>query len=467
MPGSHDPGTATSKPDCEGAMMLKFKNTKTMRRPMQMLMLAGALFALTWSGSPARAEDEPSAAPEEPCLGCHGTAGMEKTLKDGSVLKLHVPGEAFAKSVHGANGCQSCHTDIDPAAHPPSTKDIASTRAYSIAASEACKGCHQDKVDEWKSSIHGILIANGNVRAPVCSDCHNPHAVMKGAAAQVENVACKNCHGEIYNAYLGSVHGKSRLASKESYAPLCSGCHTAHAVQPTFGDAPRAACTGCHADVLDQHKTWLPNAALHFEAVSCPACHVPNAKRKVDLMLIDQNDKAAGTKQIGVPLFEASLKSGGKGIDARTLWNLLQTLNNEDATEKTKLRGLLTVQNAPDAHRLAHKDQAISDCRTCHSKGSEAFQSVSISLVGPDGRRVGYGANADVLNSPMSLGAVKGFYAVGGTRIAALDILFILAVLGGASVGIGHLVLGWILRRYGLANGHKHGSDATGGSASA
>jgi len=80
-----------------------------------------------------------------------------------------------------------------------------------------------------------------------------------------------------------------------------------------------------------------------------------------------------------------------------------------------------------------------------------------------EGRR----ANADVLNSPMSLGAVKGFYAVGGTRIAALDILFILAVLGGASVGIGHLVLGWILRRYGLANGHKHGSDATGGSASA
>ena len=134
---------------------------------------------------------------------------------------------------------------------------------------------------------------------------------------------------------------------------------------------------------------------------------------------------------------------------------------------KTTLRGRLEVRTGAEAHQLTPKSAAISDCRTCHRQGSDAFQSVSISLVGPDGRRVGYGANADVLNSPMSLGAVKGFYAVGGTRIAALDILFILAVLGGASVGIGHLVLGWILRRYGLANGHKHGSDATGGSASA
>jgi cytochrome c554/c'-like protein len=445
--------------------MLKFRTSETKRRSLQPLMLASVLFALTVTISSPRAEDQPAAAPEEPCLGCHGSPGMEKTLKDGSVLKLHVPGDEFAKSVHGANGCQSCHADIDPAAHPPSTKDIASTRAYAIAASAACQGCHQDKADEWKGSIHGKLVANGNVNAPVCNDCHNPHAVMKGAAAQIETVACKNCHGEIYNAYLGSVHAKSRLASKDSYAPLCSGCHTAHAVQPTFGDAPRAACTGCHADVLEQHKTWLPNAALHFDAVSCPACHVPNAKRKVELMLMDQNDKAAGTKQIGVPLFEASLKSDGKGIDAMTLWNLLQALNNENATDKTKLRGLLTVLNAPDAHRLAHAGQAISDCKTCHRKGSDAFESVSISLVGPDGRRVGYGANADVLNSPMSLGAVKGFYAVGGTRIAALDILFILAVLGGASVGIGHLALGWILRRYGLANGGKHGSDASGGSA--
>jgi hypothetical protein len=131
------------------------------------------------------------------------------------------------------------------------------------------------------------------------------------------------------------------------------------------------------------------------------------------------------------------------------------------------VRGLLTVLNAPDAHRLEHKGNAISDCRTCHRKGSAAFQSVSISLVGPDGRRVGYGANADVLNSPISLGAVSGFYAVGGTRIAALDILFLLALLGGASVGIGHLALGWVLRRYGLANGSKHGSGASGGSASA
>ena len=110
----------------------------------------------------------------------------------------------------------------------------------------------------------------------------------------------------------------------------------------------------------------------------------------------------------------------------------MQTLNRSGiAGNKTVLRGRLTVRTGPQAHQLADKSKALSDCRTCHREGSEAFQSVTISLVGPDGRRVGYGANADVLNSAFSVNSVSGFYAIGGTRIKLLDILLILAILGG------------------------------------
>jgi cytochrome c553 len=212
--------------------------------------------------------------------------------------------------------------------------------------------------------------------------------------------------------------------------------------------------------VLEAHQKWLPNAALHFEVVSCPACHAPEAQRKVDLMLIDSKGNAMGTEQIGVPLFDASTRSDSKGIDALTLWNLLQTLNRGGAVgNKTILRGRLTVRTGPQAHQLAGKSQALSDCRTCHRAGSQAFQSVTISLVGPDGRRVGYGANADVLNSAISLDSVSGFYAIGGTRIQLLDILLILAILGGGGIAVGHVTLGWLFKRYGFYHPHSGGHD--------
>ncbi len=244
-------------------------------------------------------------------------------------------------------------------AHPPSKKDIKSARSYSLGMTEVCHGCHTDKFEQWETSIHAALVRAGNPRAPICTDCHNPHAVIKGAAAKVDQVPCKNCHIDIFAAYSGSVHAQSRKKSADSYAPICSGCHSAHEVKPTsLGEGPIAACSGCHAGVLENHKKWLPNAALHFEVVSCPACHVPIAQRKVDLMLIDTQDKARGTEQIGVPLFDASTRSDGKGIDAHTLWNLLQTFNREGmATTDTLLRGRLKVSTGPQAHQTRQQGQ--------------------------------------------------------------------------------------------------------------
>jgi len=404
------------------------------------------------------AADEPAANPDQACLGCHGFAGMEKKAADGDVIKLHVPGELFAKSVHGANGCASCHSDIDAGKHPPSTKEIKSARSYSVGMTESCKGCHTDKFTQWDTSIHAALVRAGNPAAPICTDCHNPHGVIKGAAAKVDETPCQSCHKDVFTAYSASVHGQSLKTKADSYAPVCSGCHSAHEVKPiSLGQGPTAACAGCHAGVLEKHKSWLPNAALHFEVVSCPACHVQNAQRKVDLMLIDAQDKARGTEQIGVPLFDASTRSDGKGIDAITLWNLLQTFNREGAHNRTVVRGRLKVATGPQAHQLGDKGTAVSDCRTCHSENSEAFKSVTISLVGPDGRRVGYGASADVLNSVISVDTVRGFYAIGGTRIILLDILLVLAVLAGIGVAVGHVFLGWFFKRFGFYNPHNGG----------
>lgn len=426
------------------------------RNGLLLAVAAAAVALLAIATPPALAQGTTSSASGQPsdaqCLGCHGSPGMEKKLGDGGILQLHVAGDVFAKSVHTAVGCAGCHSDIDIAEHPPEKKDISSARSFSLTMTQVCRGCHADKFDQWESSIHAALVRSSNPAAPVCTDCHNPHAVVKGAAELIDQVPCKKCHTDIYSAYLGSMHGKARLKSEQSYAPICSGCHSAHAVKPTsLGLGPAEACLGCHAGALDAHKEWLPNAALHFEVVSCPVCHAPNAQRKVDLMLIDSKDaQPLGTQQVGVPLFEASSQSGSEGIDAQALWNLLQTLNRSGIASKTVVRGRLEVSTGPQAHALADKTKAISDCRTCHSAGSQAFQSVTISLVKPEGQRIRYGANADVLNSVMSIDSVGGFYAIGATRIKLLDILLILAVLGGVGFAVGHAVLGWIFKRFGL-----------------
>ncbi len=434
--------------------------------------VAVALALLPATAPPAFAADDAPSAADQQCLGCHGAAGMEKKLEDGDTLQLHVPGDLFAKSVHSAIGCAGCHADVDLAAHPPEQNDIASKRSFSLAMTQICRGCHADKFEQWETSIHAALVRNGNPAAPICTSCHNPHAVIRGAAGTVEETGdqtpCKTCHTAINTAYLSSVHAQARLSSVQSDAPTCSGCHGPHDVKPTslaLDEGPEAACFRCHGGVLQEHQKWLPNAALHFEVVSCPACHVPGAQRKVDLMLIDSKAVPRGTETIGVPLLEASARSSGKGIDAATLWNVMQTLNRADVGSKTILRGRLEVSSGPQVHQLADPSKALSDCQVCHRQGSQVFQSVTISLVGPDGRRVDYGANADVLNSAFSLASVSGFYAIGGTRIEVLDILLILAILGGLGIVIGHLTLGWLFKRYGLYHPHNggHGEPPAGG----
>ena len=128
--------------------------------------VAAALILLPAAAPPAFAADPAPSAADQKCLGCHGAAGMEKKLADGDTLQLHVPADVFVKSVHGANGCTSCHSDVDPAAHPPAKKDIASARSFAVATTQVCRTCHADKFEQWESSIHAALVRSGNPAAP-------------------------------------------------------------------------------------------------------------------------------------------------------------------------------------------------------------------------------------------------------------------------------------------------------------
>lgn len=423
-------------------------------RGQRCLVIAAILLALLpgkWMS--ARAADGALSEADKTCLGCHAYERLEKKLANKETLSLHVQGDAFAKSVHSVIGCAGCHAHVKLPGHPSRTKKITDVRDYAIASTEVCRGCHADKFKQYEGSIHASLVRDGNPVAPVCTDCHSPHAVRP--KAQYETMAavpCKSCHVAVFNAYAGSMHGKARSKPGESAAPLCSDCHSAHEVAvASAGEGRKGACLGCHAGALGAHQIWLPNAELHFEVVSCPVCHAPTARRRVDLRLYDSVAQKQVSEHKGVPQFETRARSAdvqGKGLDALALWNLLKAFNREGMEGKTTLRGRMEVRTGAEAHQLADKTKAIGDCNACHREGADAFQSVTVSIAGPDGRPVRYGADKEVLSSVISVDSVGGFYAIGATRIKLLDILFLLALFIGIAVPVGHLTAKWAFRRY-------------------
>jgi len=423
----------------------------------RLLVLAIALvvaFPLLSTSDQARAANDGLSKDDQLCLACHGESGAEKAMAEGEKLSLHIKGKAFAASVHNAIGCSACHADIDLAKHPAPSKNKQTLREFSIAKVEICRQCHEDKFKLYEGSIHASLLRSGNPMAPLCSDCHEPHAVRAKAAASgpIDEVACRTCHGAVFKVYAQSVHGLARAKDPSGGAPICADCHRSHDVAAaSSGNQIKEACLGCHFNALQLHKSWLPNAAHHFEAVSCPACHAPMAPRRVDLKLYDSSAKERVTEKLGVPRFESRTKladSKGQGLDALALQSLLKEFNRDNDEGDTILRGRLEVDGGPETHMLTAKGSAIKDCKACHREGAAPFQKVSISIVGPDGRPLRYGAQQDVLQAPTSVDSVRGFYAIGGTRIKLLDILLVLALASGVVVPIGHLSLKWLASKY-------------------
>jgi hypothetical protein len=430
----------------------------TRRRAYALAVIAVAvLLVLTTLASAAA----PSAGDQQ-CLACHALDGLAKPLADGGTLSLHISGDGFAQSVHAVIGCAGCHTDINLARHPPAKNQIASQRVFSVAMVQVCRTCHNATFEQWTNSVHAALVRDGNPQAPICSSCHTPHAVMQGAAGSLPTVPCKTCHSSIFTAYSTSVHGVIREHGMLA-APLCFDCHGAHDVAvASAGVGRRDVCLGCHTEALASHRSWLPNAQLHFDVVSCSVCHTPRAQRMVNLILYNSATQKEILPGAGIPEFEnlsGSAAMPRAGMDPTTLMMLLGALNRQNVEGKTSIRGRLEVRTGIEDHELSLAANAIGSCDTCHRQGAAAFQSVEVSVAGPAGIPIHYDASKDVLSSVLSIDAVGGFYAIGGSRITFLDLLFVLALVGAIGWSAVHFAARWGFSHFGKPPTHGPGKE--------
>src|SRR5512140_2153925 len=276
-----------------------------LRRGIILLGLAAAL-PLVLSVTAAHAADAKIASLSKEdlaCLECHAKPELEKTLANGEQLSLVIAAKAFAGSVHASGGCEGCHSEIDLKDHGKQPKAIASKRANSLERMETCRDCHKKTVKLYEDSVHSALVRSGSEKAPLCSDCHNPHATLSAKEkppGNAEPVVCQKCHQGIATAFVESVHGRPGDEALE-----CKDCHTSHGIKAaSLGQNMKGQCTSCHKDVSTTHAQWLPNTERHLEAISCPACHSPGTTRRVNLRLYDGGDAPQqAAEKVGVPTF--------------------------------------------------------------------------------------------------------------------------------------------------------------------
>lgn len=202
----------------------------------------------------------------ETCLGCHGDRELAVDLPSGDRRSLYIDREVYRHSVHGDTlGCTDCHPGMTEVPHP--AKPFKTLRDFTIAYYEACKRCHFANYTKTLDSVHYSRIARGDLRAPVCVDCHTAHAVTRPDVPRSRiSQTCAKCHREVSAAYAGSVHGRALLEEDNLDVPVCTDCHRAHNIAdprtPTFRLATPELCGNCHADPALMAKYGLSTKVL-------------------------------------------------------------------------------------------------------------------------------------------------------------------------------------------------------------
>lgn len=199
---------------------------------------------------------------EEYCLSCHNNPDLSIDLPDGENLSLYISPEMLQNSVHSQAGieCQACHTDIQTYPHPEISYQ--SSRALSRAFYLACQKCHSSNYEKTLDSIHAEVAESGNLDAPVCTDCHGAHDVSSpNQPRSLVSTTCGDCHTQIHEQFLSSVHGKALVDENNPDVPVCTDCHGVHNIQDArtaeFHVESPDLCARCHADQALMDKYGL------------------------------------------------------------------------------------------------------------------------------------------------------------------------------------------------------------------
>ena len=172
----------------------------------------------------------------------------------------HEQAQKLEKSAHAGLPCETCHESHETYPHPPNVPK------------PVCTTCHVDQAGQYASGVHGQARKNGNEGAPDCGMCHgSAHELLPPKSAAFRTAVpdtCGLCHPDVVEQFRKSVHGQA-LSRGITDAPLCTDCHGEHAILKHTNQASpvnplhiRDTCGNCHGDVRLTRKFGLPSDRL-------------------------------------------------------------------------------------------------------------------------------------------------------------------------------------------------------------
>jgi predicted CXXCH cytochrome family protein len=211
------------------------------------------------------------------CGTCHGNPAMAKKYGLPNVFSMYVDSiHGMALSDEGllvAANCQSCHGSHGILSH----KNPASS-SYKTNVPATCGKCHAKIEADYEQGVHGKAIAKGDLKAPVCSDCHTAHAILQPTASEFRMQStpiCGSCHTDKFSTYRDTFH--SQLGSLGGYVETarCWDCHKAHDVRPTTDPSSPVnpanlvkTCGRCHTGANGSFVGYQPHANAHDRKLS-------------------------------------------------------------------------------------------------------------------------------------------------------------------------------------------------------
>jgi cytochrome b subunit of formate dehydrogenase len=220
------------------------------------------------------------------CAKCHSNAGLTSEYQ----MKYPQAADQYLDSIHGqallkmglivAPSCNDCHGvhDIKRAVDrdsPINHQNVAAT----------CGKCHVGIEETYNQSVHGQLLAKGDKRGPVCTDCHTAHQISNPANNNFKALSderCGKCHADRLAHYQETYHGKAMALGRANVAPevaACYDCHGHHDVQPPSNPASHlssanrlATCQKCHPGATAGFTSYMPHANP-LDAKNYPLLH--------------------------------------------------------------------------------------------------------------------------------------------------------------------------------------------------
>jgi cytochrome b subunit of formate dehydrogenase len=221
------------------------------------------------------------------CAKCHDNAGISEEYR----MRFPDVATQYQDSIHGkavmkmglviAPTCNDCH-----GIHDIKRSVDRSSPINQANLAKTCGKCHLGIEEKYEKSIHGMLLAKGDSRAPTCNDCHTSHQIETHTNThfkQASDARCGKCHEESLKHYRDTYHGKAMALGRPNIADdvaACYDCHGDHNILPVSNPESmlskgniKATCAKCHPGATEGFTQYAPHANP-LDGKKYPALHL-------------------------------------------------------------------------------------------------------------------------------------------------------------------------------------------------